>query len=139
MPRPDALAAIERDRDVQRDAVHPGGKAHALVKDAERSPELDDNFLRQIVPVARVPAIGIADLVEDLLVLLHQVLEPILKRRRRHYPIIRGRAGKITPDVNGATISGTPARLRRPRVSSEKAALAGSEDCRCVRSPWSAA
>ena len=53
MPRSDALAAIERDRDVERDAVHPGGKPSALVEGAKGSPELDDDLLCQIVPVAR--------------------------------------------------------------------------------------
>jgi hypothetical protein len=69
MPRPDALTAIERYRNVQRDAIHPGGKAHTLIERAERSPKLNDNLLRQVVPVARVLAIGMADLIEDLLVL----------------------------------------------------------------------
>ena len=48
-------------------------KPYPLVERAKRSPELDDDLLRQVVPVARIPAIGAAHLIEDLLVILHQV------------------------------------------------------------------
>jgi hypothetical protein len=62
VPGPNAFAPIERDRHVERDPVHPGGKSHPLVERAKRSPELDDDFLRQVVPVA------------------HQRLKPLLYR-----------------------------------------------------------
>jgi hypothetical protein len=40
---------------------------------------LDDDLLRQIVPVVTVPAVRIADLVEDFLVLIDHSLEPFLE------------------------------------------------------------
>ncbi len=78
VPRPNTLPPIERNRHVERNPVHPGGKANPLIERAKRSPELDDDFLRQAVPVARIPAIGTAHLIEDLPVLLQQRLKPLL-------------------------------------------------------------
>jgi hypothetical protein len=40
---------------------------------------LEDDLLSQIIPVVPVPAVGVADLVEDLLMLLDESLEPFLK------------------------------------------------------------
>jgi hypothetical protein len=45
---------------------------------------LDDDFLRQILAIVPVPAVRVADFVEDLLVLIHQDLKLFLQCRRRH-------------------------------------------------------
>src|SRR5579871_319523 len=84
MPRPYALAATVGDRDVQSDPVHPGRKPTARIKSAEGAPELDQDLLSQILPVVPVSAVRVADLIEDLLVLLDEGLEPLLLLRRGH-------------------------------------------------------
>jgi hypothetical protein len=78
VPLSDALPAIERNRHVERDAVHPCGESAPAVKLFECPPEFNGDFLRQIFAVGEVLAIQIADLVEDLLVLLQQTLKSVL-------------------------------------------------------------
>jgi hypothetical protein len=73
------LAAIKGDCDVERDSIHPGRKLAAPIELAERSPKLEGNFLCKIFPRVSVFAIGVANLIEDLLVLLKPDLECCLE------------------------------------------------------------
>jgi hypothetical protein len=103
--RPAALAPIERDGNVQGDAVHPGGEAVTLVVAGKRPPELDNYLLGQVFAIGRIPTIGGGDLVDDLPVLFKKTDEPVRRGYFRqgllptvdgadqccHYPVIRTR------------------------------------------------
>src|SRR5262249_40035446 len=52
-----SLAAIERDRDVQRDPVDPGRVAIAIIVARPRSPELHRDLLYEVLAIRHVPAV----------------------------------------------------------------------------------
>jgi hypothetical protein len=78
------LSPVERNGDVQPDAVHPGGKLYPSVEPSEGPPELEQDLLRQILAIVWLAAIGATDLIEDLLVFLYKLLEPRLPFSRSH-------------------------------------------------------
>src|SRR5262245_20641857 len=57
-----------RDRDVQRNSIHPGRKGSRVVERAERAPQLGANLLCQVALIFRIPAVRVCDLEHDPLV-----------------------------------------------------------------------
>src|ERR1039458_8436809 len=66
------------------DSVHPCGKLAASIELSEGTPKLEHDFLRKVFPRVTVPAVGVADLIKNLLVLLNPVLKRLLEVWRRH-------------------------------------------------------
>src|SRR5262249_21996991 len=60
-----ALAAMERDRDVEGDAVDPGRLPEALVVPLAGTPELHGDLLHDVLAIRGVPAIGVGDPVDQ--------------------------------------------------------------------------
>jgi hypothetical protein len=75
VPLPLAVAAHERDRDVQRDAVHPGRERALRVVAGERPPQLRGDLLCQLGAIVGMARIGIGDLEHDLTVALEELAE----------------------------------------------------------------
>jgi hypothetical protein len=56
------------DGGIEGYAVHPGCEFRFAPEGGKRLPQLGENFLEKIVPILRIVAIDVADLVDDSLV-----------------------------------------------------------------------
>ncbi|HZO12608.1 MAG TPA: hypothetical protein VFB62_05110 [Polyangiaceae bacterium] len=71
-----AVGPNERDRDVERDAVHPSGERTRRIELRERAPQLRDDLLGDVFAIGRVTAIGGGHLEDDPAMALEQLGEP---------------------------------------------------------------
>src|SRR4051812_43489196 len=72
--------AVKRDRDIQRNAAHPGAELIGGVEMTGRSPYLKNDLLRQVLPVIPVSAVSIDDLKDHALMIPDQGQDPVFFR-----------------------------------------------------------